>query len=244
MRFAKLSLALLFAPALVAAQSTTTARVESRTEASVKAKVPPPPAHAKLSAHAQARLEAMFEAAREKDLPTEPMEHRVAEGQVKGATEAQIIAAAAHSMAQLEAAHTAMVRAGRAHPSDEEVSRGASVIARGATEAQLQAFVRQAPSDRSLVVAFEVLTDLAARGVPVDRALAVVTSKIEARATDAQLASLGATVGAHGEAGLGAGVGVGAGASAAGKGATSSSTTGSVTGTVTSTLGIGLGRKP
>lgn len=238
MRRTQWTLALLLAPAVAVAQATGSAQATHRTDAS--AQVEARHGHvatAGLSAESRARIEAMVAAAQAHGLPTEAMEDRVAEGQAKGASEAQIVAATAKTMGQLRASHEAMVRAGRTEPSDEEVSRGASVIARGATQAQLEAVVEQAPSERSLVVAFEVLTALMARGIPVDNALAVITSNLEARATDAQLAALGASVHGTTTAQTAIGVGLGKGGSETGS---------SVTGAVKSTLGvgIGLGRKP
>jgi len=172
MRRTTLALMLALAPGYLAAQSEPAGQTESKPASSTQAQ-------SGFSAETRVRLEAMFRIAREQGLPTEPMAERVAEGQAKGASEAQILAATGQVEAQLAASQQALIRAGRERPSDAEVTRGAQVIARGATSAQLEAFVRQQPSERRLVVAFQVLTDLAARGIPVDRALAVVGAKLD-----------------------------------------------------------------
>jgi len=171
------------APAALAAQDSTRANAmaEARAEAAVMAG---------LSAETRARLEAMFTKAREQKLPTEAMRDRIAEGRAKGAAEASIIAETSRAMVQLETAHAALVRAGRTSPSDEEVTHGASVLARGATTAQLEAVIAKAPEGRPLGVAFEVLADLAAKGLPVDNAVAQVSSRLSAGATDKQLIEL------------------------------------------------------
>jgi hypothetical protein len=232
MRTIRLALALTLVPALLIAQERTGAgaEVEARAKAKAAAEAAIP---ADFSAETRAELEAMVKAAAEKKLPTEPMFHTMAEGKAKGAAEARIVRATARTMARLEASQSALIQAGREQPSDEEVSRGAQVIARGATEAQLKAFVKKAPSDRSLVVAFEVLTELADKGLPVDNALLRVSTRLQAGATDAQLKTLPASIEIRGGGGASAGMGLGVGK----RGATVDAA-----GTVTQALGIGVRR--
>lgn len=229
-------IALMLAPALVTSQQTSTS-THGGSRASASATVTAEDrtvVNGEFSAETRARLEAMFRKAEQKDLPTEPMQDRVSEGDAKGAAEGRIVSAAAEVMSQLELAQSALVSAGR-EPSGEEIARGASVIAQGASHAELQAFARGAPSERSLVVAFEVLSDLLARGIPVDNALAEIGGRLEARASDAQLRALGVELGGQAQAGTGLRVG---------SGKTGTDIGGSVTGAVRSTLGLGLGRRP
>ena len=201
MRQLTLTLALALSPVLAAAQASAGAQAEARTRAGAslqrrdETRIPEG-----FSVETRARLEAMVEAARKKNLPTEPMTDMMAEGQVKGASEAQIVAASATTMGQLEASLQALVKGGRERPTDQEVQRGAAAIALGATSAQLEALVRQTPSERRLDVALEVLTELAARGVPVDRAVLAVGGTLSAGATGGQLVSVLAS--ANGSAGL------------------------------------------
>jgi hypothetical protein len=124
------------------------------------------------------------------------MRQRMAEGQAKGASDAQVATAVQRAEARLEASQSAMIRAGREKPSADEVTAGEQAMARGTTEAQIEALVKHAPSDRSLVVAFDVLTKLEAQGKPVDKALAVVQAKLDARASDDAIASLAGNAGA------------------------------------------------
>ena len=174
MRKPILIFALTVVPALAAGQASAGAQAETRAQAGVTVeRGDSPRMPAGFSADTRARLEAMFETARRKSLPAEPMSDRMAEGQAKGAGESQIVAAAAMTLAQLELSQSALIRAGRERPSEEEVARGAQIIARGATSAELTALVGREPSEGRLAVALDVLTDLAARGVPVDRALTV-----------------------------------------------------------------------
>lgn len=198
MKKTTITLALTLIPAALLAQQAT---VSSHTSAHAEAKAP----HANFSADAQAKIDASFKRARANRLPERPMHDRIQEGRAKAATEAQIVAAVERTEARMEATQRAMVKAGRAQPSQEEIACGEQVMARGATEAQIEAFVRRSPSERSLVVAFDVLSDLTARGVAVDQALAQVSARLLAKgSTDDALRAL--TVNAHGSADAGTAV--------------------------------------
>jgi hypothetical protein len=142
------------------------------------------------SAAGAAKLNAMYADAAVHHVPREPIANRVAEGRAKGASEATVIASAGHVKANLEATHDAMVAGGRTQPSDEECERGAAAMERGVTKAQIEAIARSTQGDRSLVVAFDVLAKLAARGVPVGQAVAQVQSNVSNGASDATLTAL------------------------------------------------------
>jgi len=228
MRRTTIALLLGFAPAYVTAQSQE-GQPENRPASESR------PASG-FSAEGRIQLEAMLQVARERQLPTEPMTDRMAEGRAKGASEARILVAMRRVQAELIASQEALIRAGRERPSDGEVVRGAQLIARGATSAQLEAFVRRAPSERRLEVALEVLGELAARGLPVDRALAVVGAQLTGGTSDRHLVSLtaSATGQAHGSA---------AGSAAAGSGATTAggSASGSAGARTGGSTSVGIG---
>lgn len=182
------------------------------------------------SAAGAAKLGAIYADAKAHHVPREPIANRVAEGRAKGASEASVIASAGHVRANLEAAHDAMVAGGRMQPSDEECERGASAMERGVTRVQIEAIARSTHGDRSLVVAFDVLARLAARGVPVNQAVAQVKSNVSSGASDASLVAL-VNAGANVTTGTGtAGTTVAGSATAATKpaGATLSTTVGGV----------------
>lgn len=193
MRNAILVFTLTLAPAIAAAQAEAGAQADARAQAALTVRRDPPRIPEEFSADTRARLTAMLEVARRKNLPDEPVNNRIAEGQAKGAAESEIVAASAATLAQLELSQSALVRAGRERPSDEEVSRGAQLLARGASTAQLSALAGREPSERRLDVALQVLLDLTAQGVPVDRALAAVETA-------------GASAGARIGLGIGAGI--------------------------------------
>lgn len=207
-------LLLSLAPAMLAAQSAT-----ATTTTTASADIP-----SSYSAESRASLNATFNAARGRDLPEQPIRDRIAEGRAKGASEGQVVLAAQRAEARMEAAQSAMIRAGR-RPTDGEVSRSEHAMARGATEVQVEAIARRTPPDRSLEVALEVLTELQGRGVSTERAVAQITNKLEARASDAAIRELAANANAN--AGVNAVVGAPkAGANASATGAAAASATG------------------
>ena len=224
-------------PAVVAAQASVGASAQTQTSASAQV------GRSNASIESQTSVEGEIAIARAHRVPDRPIRRRAAEGRAKGASEAQMAASARTLRLELEAAYDAMVRAGRDHPSDGEVERGASAMEHGYTAAQIEAVAKSAPSDRSLVVAFDVLTRLSERGVPVTKALAQVSTKLESRAPDAEIdaivasnASAGKSVVATSNGNVGAVVGKGnaaagvAGAAGASAGAAKVTVSGMVTG--------------
>lgn len=188
MRTRVLSAALVLLPATLLAQASGQARGSASANVAATGNVSFE-APRSFSASGKARLEAMYNDARAKDCPPEPMAKRVAEGEAKGASEAAILASTEKVKANLEASHDAQVKAGR-HPTHEETASGANAMERGVTGVQLETIAQHTPSDRSLVVALDVLTKLAANGTPVTQALNQVQAKLDARAPDASITSL------------------------------------------------------
>lgn len=192
------------------------------------------------SAEGAAKLNAMYAEAKSHQVPREPMAQRVAEGRAKGASEAAIIASTGRVKTRLEASQDAMRSAGRTHPTDAETARGASAMERGVTKAQLQTIAKSSNSDRSLVVAFDVLATLADRGVPVGQAVAQVQANVTSGASDAALAAL-VNVNGNGTGNANGGNNSpNAGANMAGQ---TTATTKPLTGGVTTTVG-GVLKKP
>ena len=187
-------------PAALSAQTSTSTseqrssqvgtQVSAQASASANARIP-----SSFSAEGRQRLAALYSDAEARGLSSMSMANLVAEGQGKGASEARIVDAARSKYTQLSVTQEAMLRAGRTAPTPEEVDRGANLMARGATAVQIEQLTRRAPAERSLTVAFEVLTDLAAKGMPVDHALTQVQTRLEQRASDAALRELGVGLG-------------------------------------------------
>jgi hypothetical protein len=189
-------------------------------------------APAGFTAAGAAKLDAVYADAKAHNVPREPIANRVAEGQAKGAGEAAVIASAGHVKANLESSQDAMVAAGRMHPTDAELERGAAAMERGVTKAQIKAITLSTRTDRSLVVAFDVLGRLAAGGMPVGQAVAQVQSNVSSGASDATLVAL---VNSSAVAGNGA-----AGATATGNAAAATKPVGA---TLSTTVG-GVVKKP
>jgi hypothetical protein len=107
-------------PAVVAAQASVGASAQTQTSASAQV------GRSNASIESQTSVEGEIAIARAHRVPDRPIRRRAAEGRAKGASEAQMAASARTLRLELEAAYDAMVRAGRDHPSDGEVERGAS----------------------------------------------------------------------------------------------------------------------
>ena len=192
MKSTTMMFALICAPAaLIAQQAAATASASSRASVNVPASY---------SAEAKASIEASFKRAQEKNVPDQALRQRLAEGQAKAASDAQVASAVQKTEARLESSQSALVRAGRATPTPQEINAGEQAMARGATEANVEALAKHAPADRSLVVAFDVLSKLQAQGQPVDQALAAITAKLDAHANDDALLSLATNASAAGSA--------------------------------------------
>jgi hypothetical protein len=132
-----------------------------------------------LTAKARDRAERTFQAARQNAVPEGPLITAMLEAWATATMESQIIRAQQRALARLETSKEAMARAGRSHPGDEAISHGASILARGVTAVQLEELVRRSPSNRSLLRAFETLTQLLGNGVPAQIAVAKVCVRLE-----------------------------------------------------------------
>ena len=185
-------------PAVAAGQSSVAAGGNAQTDAGIGFDR----ATRGFSADGRAQAEAALQVAADQSLPQAPLISVLLEGQAKGAAEAQTIRAEQRQLARLQAAMQAMVEAGRPHPSGEEVTRGANLLARGVTRAQLGALTQRSPSDRSLVVAFETVSELAASGVPVSTAVAQIGARLETGASDAAIRSYGVSLASSADGGI------------------------------------------
>ncbi len=87
-------------------------------------------------------------------------------------------------------AQTALVSAGRATPTSDEVSRAAIAIEKGFTMAQIEAIAKAAPADRSLVVSFNVVAKLTEHGVTAADAASKVQAKLQAKDPDTAIEAL------------------------------------------------------
>jgi hypothetical protein len=128
--------------------------------------------------------------ARSRGLPAAALEHRALELQAKGMKPADIPGAVGESEAAMAKGKDALIAGGRAQPSDAEVEAAGTGLGRGVDGAAVSALARSAPSGRSLAVPLSVMTSLVDRGLPSDEALAQVRDRLQANASDDELAGL------------------------------------------------------
>ncbi|HEV8410080.1 MAG TPA: hypothetical protein VGQ30_06205 [Gemmatimonadaceae bacterium] len=96
-----------------------------------------------------------------------------------------------NAKSHLESAQSALIAGGRLHPTTEEIVRGAAAMDHGVTKKQISILAHSMADDnRSLAVALDVVTKLAASGKPVARAVAELQSNITSGASDETLEAL------------------------------------------------------
>lgn len=134
---------------------------------------------------ARAAVGSLIVAAERQGLPREPLVTKVLEGVEKGAAGPRIEAAVRAMTGRLLSARQSLGPV--ATPT--ELLAGADALAAGVPAAGIAA-VQAASPNRSTAVPLGVLAQLAARGVPADRAAAAVTSMVMRRATAAQFLAL------------------------------------------------------
>jgi hypothetical protein len=128
--------------------------------------------------------------ARSRGLPAAALEHRALELHAKGMAPADIPGAVGETEEAMAKGKAALAAGGRAHPSDAEVEAAGTGLGQGVDGAAVSGLAKSAPSGRSLAVPLSVMTSLVNRGLPSDEALARVRDKLQAKASDEELASL------------------------------------------------------
>ena len=147
-----------------------------------------------LSADTRAQLTRLADSARAVGLPTDPIVAKAAEGVLKGADEARILAAVRALSAQL--ADAATVLPGNTTPGT--LTAAASALRAGVTADALRELSRNASggSDADLGNALVTVADLAAGGVQTTRAVSAVGQLLRLNASEREFAALRASVAA------------------------------------------------
>jgi hypothetical protein len=199
MKHTALTIALISAPALLAAQqsSASSASASASGSANAQAEVSIPDNY---SAYARERIATSFKTARAKHVPDDQMRKRMAEGQARGATDVQVASAVQHTEARLEASQALLIRAGHQNPQPEEVNNAEQAMERGATEAQIEAAVKHPPVNVSVAAA---LAALAQPGTPGKSASAGEVGAAVSAAAGAANGSAGSNAAAHAGAAVG-----------------------------------------
>jgi hypothetical protein len=122
-------------------------------------------------------------------LPGQAIADRALEASAKGRSGAEVSAAAQALAADLASARDVLSNAGRA-PDAGEIEAAATAKELGVDGATISALASSAPSGRSLAVPLAVIGALVNRGLPSDAALQSVLDRLNARASDADLAAL------------------------------------------------------
>jgi len=152
--------------------------------------------------------------ARANNLPSDAIANRSLKFAARGIAPRDIARAAVDQLARMRSARDVLNSARSGAPSGDEVEAGAEALREGVPAADVSRLAQNAPSGRSLTVPLYVIGSLVSRGLPSDEALRRVQSKLTARASDADIESVGRDVaGAHGASGEAHGRGVGAGQS-------------------------------
>lgn len=145
---------------------------------------------ARLDAGTRAAVMAAVDSARAKGLPTEPLIEKALEGAIKGAPGSRIGHAVRMLSMHLQTARWAL----GPEATEPELVAGAAVVRGGLAPSRLME-IRQVSKRERLGVPLAVLSDLMARGVPVDTAAKVIEAMVAANASDDDFDHLARQVG-------------------------------------------------
>jgi len=143
-----------------------------------------------LPAQAAERVIATVSEARSRDLPARALEQRALMLARKGADPASIARSVADQSRAMGEARGALARGRAGRPADDDVAAGAEAMRKGVSGAEVSELAKSAPSGRSLAVPLFVIGSLVDRGLPSDAALARVLERMNARATDEEIARI------------------------------------------------------
>jgi hypothetical protein len=134
--------------------------------------------------------------ARARSLPAQALEHRALKFAAKGVDPKLIAKSIDEQQDRMQKVKDAISSARRANISADEIEAGAEALRQGVDGAQVSALAKSAPSGRSLAVPLFVIGSLVDRGLPSDDALARVLTRLQARASDAELEKIPEGLGA------------------------------------------------
>jgi hypothetical protein len=131
---------------------------------------------------------ATIAAARSHSLPAQALEQRALKFAAKGVDPKLIAKSVSDQETRMEKTRDLLDKA-RGKASDDEIEAGAEALRQGVDGAAVSELAKSAPSGRSLAVPLFVIGSLVDRGLPSDKALANVLARLQARASDRELAS-------------------------------------------------------
>lgn len=137
-----------------------------------------------------AHVLAVIADARSHGLPAGALEQRALKFAARGVAPQEIEKSVAQQAARQAQAQTLLAASLQRAPSGGEIDAAANALREGVSGSDVSALAKSAPSGRALTVPLYVLGSLTARGLPSDQALARVSARLAAGASDADLASL------------------------------------------------------
>jgi hypothetical protein len=140
---------------------------------------------ARLDARTAATVGAAIDSARVSGLPQEPLIQKALQGAAKGADGARITAAVSRLMTDMRTARRLLGPSA----TSGELEAGANAVRAGVRDVEITR-LRATQPDRPLTTVLATLSDLVARGVPVDVASSVVMSLVERGTGDDDLVRL------------------------------------------------------
>lgn len=150
-----------------------------------------------LPADVAARVLAKISAARSRGLPAQALERTALKGAARDVKPSEIERAVEAQANRLERSNEYLSKAQSRRPSGDEIEAGAEAMRQGVDGRAVSQLASSAPSGRSLVVPLHVLGSLVAQGVISNDAVTSVIERLNALATDAQIAELPAQVAAR-----------------------------------------------
>ncbi len=165
----------------------------------------------RLDPRTAAAVARIVDSARARSLPTEPLVQKALQGAAKRAPAERVLGAVQELAGELAIARSSL----GSRSSEAELVAGSSALHAGIAPASL-ARLRAARGNQPVTIAIATLTDLVARGVPVESAVSAILALADRGARDADLVAFGGQVGRDIAAGAPPGVAARARAGATG----------------------------
>jgi hypothetical protein len=143
-----------------------------------------------LPADVAQRVLARIADARAQHLPAEALENRALKFAAKGVNAADIERSVAEQAVRMQNARNALANGRGSQPAGDEIEAGAEAMRKGVDAAAVSRLAKSAPLGRSLAVPLFVIGSLTDRGLSSDQALQSVLTRLQSRASDADLESM------------------------------------------------------
>jgi hypothetical protein len=139
--------------------------------------------------------------ARARQLPAQALENRALKFAAKGVDPKDIERSVNEQAQRMEAARFFLSTGRGSAAAADEIEAGAEAMRKGVEGSSVSLLAKSAPSGRSLAVPLFVIGTLTDRGLPSDEALQRVLTRLQARASDADLEGMPGELPAQGAAG-------------------------------------------